>query len=94
MTSHDTAEVESVAKGLTKAQREVILKLRPAAGRQRAIDFSGSTAAALRLPNSKRGALTDRDMARKKGLRTAWYFLTPLGLAVRAHILERKSHDE
>ena len=76
-----------LAESLTPKQRDVILKL--SRRRRRAIDFCGSTAAALRLPTSKRPALTDRDMTRDHGRRTAWYFLNATGeevaSALRAH---------
>lgn len=84
----DPEVVEGIVKGLTPRQREVLL----ACGSQprRAINFYGDVAAKLRFPTSKRPALTDRNISREHGRRTAWYFLTPLGIACRNRILSEQ----
>lgn len=85
MTSHDTAEVESVAKGLTKAQREALVARTAIwTGRSEPAtcwELVGRPLKVLRLIrfSTATGSITE---------------LTPLGVAARAHILERKSHDE
>jgi hypothetical protein len=68
-----TRDVEGVAKGLTEAQRRAILAARPSYdGLRDCVFAAGMTRKALRERGIGHGD---------------WCYLTPLGLAVRAHLL-------
>lgn len=85
-------EAMRIAGTLGKRQREVILRC--SCTPRRAIDFYGDTAAALRWQRESRGPLTDRNIERDHGRRTAWYFLTPLGLRVKDALQNEGTGDE
>jgi len=87
-----TTDVAAICANLGSRQREVILKL-PAGAKRRAIDFHGATAADLRLPKGDRPALVDRDIFHQHGRRTAVYWLTNDGLAVRAALQQNDEGD-
>lgn len=82
-----TPEVPAICASLTKAQREVILDLRPGLQR-RAIAFSGQSATRLTWSTKKRPALLNATTT--FGGKIAWYFLNANGLAVRAQLLKEQ----
>lgn len=81
-------DVETIAKSLTKAQRDVVLAIRPGEER-RAIDFKGSVAQRLRWGTGKRPPLVTVQIT---GAGTvAWYRLNHVGCEVRTHLSESQS---
>jgi hypothetical protein len=95
---HDTAEVERVVKGLTKAQRALLPRMNDGElvfplqtlveGLPENIRLYREAATGLRAMGlAKHGVLYNEDTGAPHGSGT---WLTPLGLAVRAHILERQ----
>lgn len=77
-----------IAKGLTRAQREIVMNLHRSALPAWALrgDHLGVKASAD-IRKMPKGVIQKEDMKRY-GSRKWWYRLTPLGLAVRDHLKE------
>ena len=84
MTAPEQHDIARIAAGLTKAQRQVLLRLSLIRER-RAIDFSGQVASSLSWSTGKRPNL----VTRAKRNRYLWFGLNNFGLAVRAHLEAR-----
>lgn len=83
------AEVAAIAAGLTLAQRECLLAIRPGEER-RAIDFSGAVARNLMAARKSRPALLTVTITGYGT--TAWYRHTADGRRVAQHLKQENSH--
>ncbi len=86
----DPTEIACVAAGLTRAQREVLLAIRPGEERRALGSFNANSANSLASPHFHNGKpLLLRSYT--GGGAITWYRHAALGLAVRDHILREKS---
>lgn len=90
MTPPDPQQVAEIAGRLSKAQREVLLAIRPGEERRSAGCFSANSANSLISQIRPGGALLTRILTANSFV--AWYRLTFAGEAVR-NFIQGNSHD-